>query len=342
MLYNSPYLVKPASVRSVMLRVVAALIPGIAAYVWFFGAAILVQLALASAAALIGEALLLSLRKKPVWLFVSDGSALVTAWLIALTFPPIGPWWLVVVASLFAIVIIKHLYGGLGQNPFNPAMAAFALMIVCYPQLMSQWPAAGFTDFHAQLGLIFGERHLDAITMATPLDALRTALHSAEAKASVAGIFGSNASFGNVGGKGWEFIAAGYLLGGLFLLQQRIITWHMPVAFLAALGLMAGIAHTLNPDQFAGPLFHLFSGGAMLGAFFIVTDPVSGATTPKGKLIFAAGIGFFTWVIRTFGAYPDGIAFAVMLLNICVPLIDMATQPPVFGHKLGPKQKEKA
>ncbi|HTH40505.1 MAG TPA: RnfABCDGE type electron transport complex subunit D [Rhodocyclaceae bacterium] len=339
MLYNSPYLVKPASVRSVMLRVAAALIPGIAAYVWFFGAAILVQLALASAAALAGEALILSLRKKPVWLFVSDGSALVTAWLIALTFPPIGPWWLVVVASLFAVVIIKHLYGGLGQNPFNPAMAAFALMIVCYPQLMSQWPAAGFTDFHAQLGLIFGERHLDAVTMATPLDALRTALHSAEAKATVAGVFGSSASFGNLGGKGWEFVAAGYLLGGLFLLQQRIITWHMPVAFLAALGLTAGIAHAFNPDQLAGPLFHLFSGGAMLGAFFIVTDPVSGATTPKGKLIFAAGIGFLTWVIRTFGAYPDGIAFAVMLGNICVPLIDMATQPPVFGHKLDTKKK---
>ena len=339
MLYNSPYLVKPASVRSVMLRVAAALIPGITAYVWFFGAAILVQLALASAAALAGEALMLSLRKKPVWLFVSDGSALVTAWLIGLTFPPIGPWWLVVVASLFAVVIIKHLYGGLGQNPFNPAMAAFALMIVCYPQLMSQWPAAGFTDFHAQLGLIFGERHLDAVTMATPLDALRTALHTAEAKATVAGIFGHSASFGNVGGKGWEFVAAGYLLGGLFLLQQRIITWHMPVAFLAALGLMASIAHVFNPDQFAGPLFHLFSGGAMLGAFFIVTDPVSGATTPKGKLIFAAGIGFLTWVIRTFGAYPDGIAFAVMLGNICVPLIDMATQPPVFGHKLDTKKK---
>lgn len=343
MLNNSPYLLKPASVRSVMLRVLAALLPGIAAYVWFFGPAILIQLALASAAALVGEALMLNLRKKPLWLFLGDGSALVTAWLIALTFPPIGPWWLVVVGALFAIVVIKHLYGGLGQNPFNPAMAAFALMIVCYPQLMSQWPgvatASGFTDFAAQWSLIFGERHLDAIASATPLDALRTALHTAEAQATVSGVFGSGASFGYLGGKGWEWVSAGYLLGGLYLLQQRLITWHMPVAFLAVLSLMAGIAHLINPEQYAGPLFHLFSGGALLGAFFIVTDPVSGATTPRGKLIFAAGIGFFTWVIRVFGAYPDGIAFAVMLLNICVPLIDMATQPPVFGHKTDQKGK---
>ncbi|HEX5393537.1 MAG TPA: RnfABCDGE type electron transport complex subunit D [Rhodocyclaceae bacterium] len=333
MLNNSPYLLKPASVQSVMLRVMAALLPAIAAYVYFFGAAILVQLALASVAALAGEAFMLNIRRKPMALFLTDGSALVTAWLIALTFPPIGPWWLVMVATLLAIVIVKQLYGGLGQNPFNPAMAAFALMIVCYPQLMSQWPGAGFTDFGAQLALIFGERHLDAVTMATPLDALRTALHSAEAKATVSGVISSGGSFGHLGGRGWEFIAAGYLLGGLFLLQQRLITWHMPVAFLGALGLAAAVAHGLNPDQYAGTLFHVFSGGALLGAFFIVTDPVSGATTPRGKLIFAAGVGLLTWIIRTFGAYPDGIAFAVLLMNICAPLIDMATQPPVFGHK---------
>lgn len=335
MLNNSPYVRQPASVRSVMLRVLVALLPGLAAYTHFFGYVILVQMFLASLAALAGEAILLKLRKKPVWLFVSDGSALVTAWLIALTFPSIAPWWLVVTATLFAIIVVKHLYGGLGQNPFNPAMAAFALMIVSYPQLMSQWPAVGFTDFHAQLGLIFGDRHLDAVTMATPLDALRTALHNSEVKATVAGIFGSSASFGNIGGRGWEWVAAGYLLGGLWLLQQRIITWHMPFAFLFTLGLTAGFFHMYDPDLFPGPVFHVFTGGAMLAAFFIVTDPVSGATTPRGKLIFAASIGLMTWIIRSFGAYPDAIAFAVLLANLCVPLIDMYTQPPVFGHKKG-------
>ena len=330
---NSPFLRQPASVRSVMLRVVAALIPGIAAYVHFFGAAVLIQLALAAAAALAAEAAMLRARGKPVWLFVSDGSALVTAALIALTFPPIAPWWIVVVASVFAMVVVKHLFGGLGQNPFNPAMAAFCLMIVAYPQLMSQWPVSGFTDFAAQWALIFGERHLDAVSMATPLDTLRTALHTVDLHATAPQVIATHAGFGALGGQGWEWVAGSYLLGGLYLLQQRIITWHMPVAFLAALAFCAGVASLASPAQFAPPLFHLFSGGAMLGAFFIVTDPVSGCTTPRGKLIFAAGIGVLTWVIRTWGAYPDGVAFAVLLLNIVAPLIDMLTQPPVFGHK---------
>jgi electron transport complex protein RnfD len=330
---NSPFFLKPASVQSVMLRVLAALLPGIAAYVWFFGAAILLQIALASIAALAAEALMLALRGKPLMLFLTDGSALVTAWLIALSFPSTAPWWLTVLGTLLAIVIAKHLYGGLGQNPFNPAMIAFALMIVAYPQLMSQWPAAGTTDFAGQWQAIFGTRPLDAISMATPLDAVRTALHTADAKASVAGVLGSNPAIGGIGGKGWEWIAAGYLLGGLWLLQQRIISWHMPAAFLAVLFVIAGLFSLVDSAQFAGPLFHLFTGGTMLGAFFIVTDPVSGTTTPKGKLIFAAGVAALTWIIRTFGAYPDGIAFAVLLMNIGAPLIDLYTQPPVFGHK---------
>ncbi len=218
--FNSPYFRKPASVRSVMLRVLVALLPGVAAYVWFFGAAILVQLALASIAALAGEAAILRLRDKPVWLFVGDGSALVTAWLVALSFPPIAPWWMVVVATLIAIVVVKHLYGGLGQNPFNPAMVAFAVMIVAYPQLMSQWPAAGnHGDFATQLHLIFGgAREVDAVTMATALDTLRTALHSADSHATVAGVTGSQPTFGMFGGNGWEWIAAAYLLGGLWLI----------------------------------------------------------------------------------------------------------------------------
>jgi electron transport complex protein RnfD len=330
---NSPFFRRNVSIQGVMLKVLAALLPAIAVYVWFFGTAILIQLALTSIAALAGEALILSLRDKPVAIFLSDGSALVTAWLIALTFPPIAPWWLTVTATLIAIVVVKHLYGGLGQNPFNPAMVAFCLMIVAYPQLMSQWPAVGFTDFAVQVAAIFGERHIDALVMATPLDALRTGLHTPEAHATVAGIFGAGASFGNIGGKGWEWIAGAYLLGGLWLMQQRVIGWHQPVAFLGTLMLIAGIASLAAPDRFAGPLFHAMTGGAMLGAFFITTDPITGATTPRGKLIFAAGVAALAWIIRTFGAYPDGIAFATLLMNICVPLIDMATQPPVFGHK---------
>jgi len=335
---NSPHFLKPTSVQSVMLRVLVALVPGIVAYVWFFGGAILVQLALASVTALLAEALMLKLRDKPVALFVTDGSALVVAWLIALTFPPIGPWWLTVTGVLIAIVVAKHHYGGLGQNPFNPAMVAFCTMIVAYPQLMSQWPRAEFTDLAPQLNAIFGslfgsDRQLDAIIMATPLDALRTLLRDPEQNATIAGILGSHATFGNVGGRGWEWVAGGYLLGGLWLIQQRIITWHIPTAFILMLALVATVFNLIGPERFASAQFHVFTGGAMLGAFFIATDPVSGATTPLGKLIFAAGAALLTWIIRSFGAYPDGIAFAILLMNLLVPLIDMHTQPKVFGHK---------
>ncbi len=335
MLNNSPFVLKPASVQSVMFRVLLALLPGLVAYVWYFGYAILVQIALASATALLAEAAMLALRGKPIGLYLADGSALVTAWLIALTFPAIAPWWLVVLGTLCAIVVAKHLYGGLGQNPFNPAMVAFALMIVAYPLQMSQWSAAGFTDFGAQLQAIFGPRNLDGITMATPLDALRTVLRDPEQRAVIAGVLQSKATFGNIGGRGWEWVAAGHLLGGLWLLQQRIITWHMPVAFLLALFAISGAFHLVDDYRFVNPSFQMFTGGAMLAAFFIVTDPVSGCTTPRGKLIFAAGAAMLTWIIRTFGAYPDGIAFGVLLMNIAAPLIDMHTQPPVFGHKHG-------
>jgi electron transport complex protein RnfD len=331
---NSPYFLKPASVQSVMVRVLVALLPSIAAYVWQFGAGILVQIALASVTALTAEAVMLALRGKPLGLFLTDGSAIVTAWLLALCFPPLVPWWLTVLGTLTAIVIAKHLYGGLGQNPFNPAMVGFALMIVAYPLLMSQWPHVHL-DFAQQWQAIFGARQMDAITMATPLDSLRTALHS-HAQATVASVTqgGEHAAvFGQLGGKGWEWIAGGYLLGGLWLLQQRLITWHMPVAFLATLAAIAGLFNLVDSARFAGPLFHVFSGGSMIAAFFIVTDPVSGCTTPKGKLIFAAMIALLTWVIRSFGAYPDGVAFAVLLMNIAAPLIDQYTQPPVFGHK---------
>ncbi|HEX5127220.1 MAG TPA: RnfABCDGE type electron transport complex subunit D, partial [Rhodocyclaceae bacterium] len=192
------------------------------------------------------------------------------------------------------------------------------------------WPSMHL-DSTAQIKLIFGgERMLDAITSATPLDALRTGLRASGV--DVSQIVSGNA-FGAVGGKGWEWIVAGYLLGGLWLWQQRIITWHIPTAFIGGIAVIAGAFWLANGGHYASPLVHLATGGTMLGAFFILTDPVSGATTPRGKLIFAVGAALLTYLIRVFGAFPDGIAFATLLMNLCVPLIDMQTQPPVFGHK---------
>ena len=331
---HSPYIHKPVSVQRVMLGVLLALVPGIAAYVSQVAAVVVVNLLIATVTALAAEALMLALRRRPLAPALSDLSAVVTAWLIVLCLPPILPWWTTVLGVLIAIVVVKHLYGGLGQNPFNPAMVAYCALIVAFPSLMSQWPPAGQVDFQTQLDLVLGgARQLDAITGATALDAMRTGLRTSGA--SVNSILQQQGAFGTFGGRGWEWLALGYLAGGIFLLARRIITWHMPIAFLVTLAAMSGMFWLADPARFASPLFHLASGGAMLAAFFIITDPVTGATTPRGKLIFAASIAVVAYVIRVFGAFPEGIAFAVLLLNICVPLIDMKTQPAVFGHRGG-------
>jgi electron transport complex protein RnfD len=335
---RSPYISSAPSVNIIMLKVLLALVPAIAAYVWVFGGGILVVLAFASATALASEALMLKLRNRPIRPFLMDGSALVTAWLLALSLPPLAPWWLVVVGTLFAVVVAKQLYGGLGYNPFNPAMVGYAVLLISFPVIMTHWPAPlelaeAKLSFAEQLNYIFAAVlpngvHVDAISMATPLDYLKTqlTLHHNVQEITQAPIFGV------VGGHGAELVTAAYLLGGLYMWQQRLISWHLPVAFLSALALMAGAFYLVDATHFANPLFHLFSGATMLGAFFIITDPVSGPTTPKGKLIFAAGIGILTYLIRVYGGYPDGVAFSVLFMNICVPLIDMHTQPRVFGH----------
>ena len=331
----APFLLKDASVSQVMTQVCIALIPGIVAYVWLIGPAILVQLVIASLAALFAESLMLKVRGKPLAMFLSDGSAVVTAWLIALTFPPLAPWWLVALGTVFAIVVAKHLYGGLGQNPFNPAMVAFAVCIVAFPALMSQWPSVGLQmSLGEQMNIILGlAPRVDALSGATPLDALKTALKLGEGSVDVAQLLSNQDIFGNFAGRGWEWVAGGYLLGGLWMWQRKLITWHVPAAFIAAMTVLSGALWLYNPAQFASPMFHLLSGGSMIGAFFIATDPVSGCTTPRGKLIFGAGAGLLAYIIRVFGGYPDGVAFAVLLMNLSAPLIDLLTQPPIFGMK---------
>jgi electron transport complex protein RnfD len=322
-----------------MLKVLLALIPAIAAYVWVFGGGILVTLALASATALGAEALMLKLRNRPIKPFLLDGSALLTAWLLALSLPPLAPWWLVVVGTAFAIVIAKQLYGGLGYNPFNPAMVGYAVLLISFPVLMTHWPAP-LELAHAKLsfaeqaqyifaGVLPAGTQVDAVSMATPLDYLKTQLTLHRQVQDVA----TAEQFGYLGAKGTEFVTAAYLLGGLYLLQQRIISWHLPSAFLAVLAVMSGAFYLADASHFANPAFHLFTGASMLSAFFIITDPVSGPTTPKGKLVFAGGVAVLTYLIRVYGGYPDGMAFSVLLMNMCVPLIDAWTQPRVFGHQ---------
>lgn len=335
---RSPYLSNAPSVSTIMLKVLLALVPGIFAYVWIYGGGILVTITLATVTALASEAALLKIRKRPIKPYLSDLSAVVTAWLLALALPPIAPWWMIVVGTLFAIVVAKQLYGGLGYNPFNPAMVGYAVLLISFPLIMTKWPAPlllaqtklGFFD---QLQFIFSnilpnDVKVDAITSATPLDYLKTQL---KLNHEVAGI-AQAPIFGTFGAKGGEVVTAAYLLGGLYLIQQRIISWHLPTAFLAAIAAISIIFYAINPAHFANPMFHLASGASLLAAFFIITDPVSGPTTPRGKLYFAAGAGILTYLIRVYGGYPDGVAFSVLIMNMCVPLIDALTQPRVFGH----------
>lgn len=321
-----------------MLKVLLALVPGILAYVWVYGSGILISLTIGITAAIVFEFLLLKLRGRPVKPFLGDLSAVVTACLLALSLPPLAPWWLIVVGMFFAIVIAKQLYGGLGYNPFNPAMVGYAVLLISFPILMTKWPAplslsSVDLSFSQQLAVILHGQlpagvTLDAVTSATPLDYLKTQLMIDRETTSIF----AEPLFGTLGGKSHELIPLAYLLGGIYLIRERIITWHLPATFLGTLAVLSGMMWLIDSAHQAGSLFHLMTGAAMFGAFYIITDPVSGPTTPKGKYIFAAGVAILTWCIRVYGGYPDGVAFAVLLMNTCVPLIDAMTQPRVFGH----------
>lgn len=341
MISSSPHQSSQASVSRLMLHVGYALVPGIATYVWLFGTGVLVHILLASATAIIAEAIVLALRGRPVASTLADSSAILTAVLLALAIPPLAPWWITVLGAAFAIILGKQLYGGLGYNPFNPAMVGYAMLLISFPLEMTRWPAAhsllaqapSLTD---SISVIFANGvTVDAISAATPLDTLKTQLGQGMDIQNILASKDYAPLFGQFAGIGWESINIAFLLGGLYLLFTRRIAWQIPVAMLSSMIVLAGIFHYMDPQQYASPLLHLFGGATMLGAFFIATDPVSACTTPRGRIIYGIGITLITYAIRNWGGYPDGIAFAVLLMNMTAPMIDYFTQPRVFGG--GPK-----
>jgi len=335
---SSPHGGRPNRVDRIMLEVILALIPGTLAMIWYFGWGILINLVLAGLFALLTETVALKLRRRPALPALRDLSALVTALLFALAVPPTLPWWQTLLGMVFAIGVAKQLYGGLGYNPFNPAMAGYVFLLVSYPLAMTSWlPPSMLAE--QNLGFIDSIRLIftgtppagltwDAITMATPLDQMRTQLD----RNLMIDEIRASPLWGDFGGRGWEWVGNWFLLGGLFLLWRRIISWHIPVSMLLGLLVTAGFFWLLDPQTHPFPAFHLFSGGAILGAFFIATDPVSACTTPRGQLVFGATIGVLVFVIRTWGGYPDAVAFCVLLMNIAAPTIDYYTQPRVLGH----------
>lgn len=329
---SAPHIRRPRDVAAVMHEVSYALIPGILVAVYLFGWGVLIQCLLACAAALSSEAICLWLLRKPVTFFLQDGSAVLTGLLLGVTLSPLTPWWITVLAAIFAIVVGKHLFGGIGHNLFNPAMAGYVFVLLCFPAAMAVWPdVTGMapSPAHTLQSIFFPGGTADGISGATPLGFLRTEVGNMAMLSEIR----QAPLFGMIGGRGWEWLATAWLLGGLWLLFRGIIRWHIPAAVLLGCMAPALVFYGLDPDTYAAPLFHLFAGGLMLGAFFIATDPVSAATSIRGQLLYGAGIGGLIYFIRTFGTYPDGIAFAVLFMNALVPLIDRYTRPPVIGEK---------
>ncbi|RON78738.1 electron transport complex subunit RsxD [Pseudomonas chlororaphis] len=314
--------------RQTMQRVLLATLPGLLALFWLFGWGILINLLLACATALAVEAAVLRLRQWPLRPFLGDGSALVSATLLALALPPYCPWWLTVSAATCALLFGKHLYGGVGKNPFNPAMLGYALVLVSFPQQMTHWPASHGLDLLGGLQQIFGitldSTAPDAWAQATALDSLRI-----NKSLTIDELFAGNAAFGHFGGKGVEWVNLAFLAGGAFLLQQRVFSWHAPAGMLGSLFVISLLCwNGSGSDSHGSPFFHLLSGATMLGAFFIVTEPVSGPRSAKARLLFGVGVGLLTYLIRTWGGYPDGVAFAVLLMNLAVPALERLAAPP--------------
>ncbi|AQQ68636.1 electron transport complex subunit RsxD [Microbulbifer agarilyticus] len=337
---TSPHAHSGQSTSKVMAQVAAATIPGVLALVVYFGPGVLFNIALCVAAAWLTEAAVMRLRNRPVGFYLKDNSALVTALLLGIALPPYCPWWVPVIGSVSAILLAKQLYGGMGYNPFNPAMVGYVVLLISFPVEMTRWVGAsdliqGAPDLSETFALIFGNMNVDGFTRATPLEIVR---HNEST--ILAQLYEMEPAFskGSVAGLGWEMANFGFLLGGLFLLFRRLITWHAPVAMLVTLTALSIVFYDGGSSLSEGsPMLHLFSGATMLGAFFIITDPVSGCTSNKGRLIFGAGVGILVFVIRAWGAYPDAIAFAVLLMNFAAPFIDNYTLPRTYGHKAARK-----
>lgn len=337
---SSPHTHAENSISQVMMTVVKALLPGIVVYWWLFGWGVIAQLSLGILTALIAETIMLKLRDRPLGPFILDGSAIVTAMLLALSIPPTAPWWIIILGTTFAIVVAKHLYGGLGYNVFNPAMVGYAILLISFPKEMTTWLApeglqTTALDMQETAKFIFANTlpngvTIDTISSATPLDYIKTQLGLGH---NINSIVAESAVFGELAGKGYEWVSVSFLLGGLFLFYKRIIQWQIPLAMLLSITVLSATFYTIDPTHYASPVFHLFAGATMLGAFFIATDPVSAATTPRGRLIYGAGIGILVYLIRTWGGYPDGIAFGVLIMNMSAPLIDYYTKPRAFGHE---------
>ncbi len=319
----SPHNYGKDSVKSLMYGVIIALIPTLAVSLYFFGLGALIVTIISVVSALIFEFLITKylLKKQPNLL---DGSAIITGLLLAFNVPSNLPVLIIIIGAFVAIAIGKMSFGGLGNNPFNPALVGRVFLLISFPVQMTSWPKP----------IVSRMQYLDAMTGATPLADMKEGLKNGEAMNSIMDKIPSymDMFIGNVGGSLGEVAGIAIIIGLAWLLFKKVITWHVPVSMIGTIVVFTGILWLASPNKFADPLFHLLTGGVLLGAVFMATDYVTSPMTGKGMIIFGVGIGFLTVVIRTFGAYPEGVSFAILIMNAFVPLINMYVKPKRFGE----------
>ena len=319
----SPHAFGKENVSGIMYRVILALVPALALSLIFFGLGALIVTSVAIVSCILFEYLITKfLLKTPST--IKDGSAILTGLLLAFNVPSNLPVWIIIIGSLVAVGIGKMSFGGLGKNPFNPALVGRVFLLISFPVQMTSWPKVVESRM----------AYLDATTGATPLSILKEGLKNGEPMSQLMEQIPeySQLFLGNMGGSLGEISAAALLLGGIYLMWKRIITWQIPVSIIGTVVVFTGILWLINPDQYVDPLFHLLAGGIILGAIYMATDMVTSPMTGRGQIIFGAGIGLLTVVIRIFGAYPEGVSFAILIMNAFVPLIDKYVKPKRFGE----------
>ncbi len=340
-LLAAPYAHNESSVTRTMTLVMLALTPATLVGLYQFGWPAIFLFFITITSALIAEALCLMIAKKPVWLHLADGSAIVSAWIVALTLPPWAPWWIGVSGALIAIIIGKQIFGGIGQNVFNPAMVARVMLLVSFPLEMTRFLdvrplfSAAAPGFVQSLHITFASNvNFDSLSSASVLGFVRMQLSQGHPLSDIltTAYHPLSLFLGTANGSLGETSALAILAGGLFLIYKRIITWHAPVSMIASMVVIAGIFHLISPERYPDPVYHLVSGAFMLGAFFIATDYVTIPSTLTGRMIFGAGCGALVFVIRSWAAFPEGVAFSILLMNALTPVIDYYVKPRIFGR----------
>lgn len=328
---DAPYIHSQVSVHKMMWQVVLALIPGIIVSAWVLGAGVLVHCLLAVLFALTCEMAIVKLRGRAIKDVALDASSIITGLLFGLSVTPFAPWWVTLYGVFFAIVICKHLYGGLGCNIFNPAMAGYTFVLICFPAELNYWPTMTNSTFMQSLMAPFSHLDynlMDAISSATPLSHTKSQISNMVMLSEID--LWSLFDLSQI--KNWRWISIAFLVGGCWLILQKVIKWQIPLVMLLTVLLLSMIFQAYDSERYVSGVFNVFAGGTVLAAFFIATDPVTSSTTVYGKIMYAVGLGGIIYVIRTWGNYSDGIAFSILIMNALVPFIDYITRPAVFGQ----------